>query len=59
MPLKIELKPQERIILGNCVVTNTGQRTRLLNEGSVPILREKDILTFSRPTAPPNASISQ
>ena len=45
MPLKVELKPGERIILGDCVITNTDQRTRLLIEGQVPILREKDILT--------------
>jgi flagellar protein FlbT len=45
MALKVELKPGERIILGDCVVTNHDQRTRLLIEGQVPILREKDILT--------------
>jgi flagellar protein FlbT len=39
------LKPGERIILGDCVVTNDDQRTRLMIEGQVPILREKDILT--------------
>jgi flagellar biosynthesis repressor protein FlbT len=45
MALKVELKPGERIILGNCVVTNDNQRTRLFIEGDAPILREKDILT--------------
>ena len=45
MALKVELKPGERIILGDCVITNADQRTRLLIEGEVPILREKDILT--------------
>jgi flagellar protein FlbT len=45
MALKVELKPGERIILGDCVVTNHDQRTRLFIEGNVPILREKDILT--------------
>lgn len=44
MTLKIELKPGERIILGDCVVTNGGQRAHLSIEGKVPILREKDIL---------------
>jgi flagellar protein FlbT len=44
MALKIELKAGERIILGECVVTNTDQRTRLLIEGETPVLREKDIL---------------
>ncbi len=45
MSLKVELKPGERIILGECVVTNADQRTRLAIDGDVPILREKDILT--------------
>ena len=45
MALKVELKPGERIILGECVVTNDAQRTHLLIEGNVPILREKDIMT--------------
>jgi flagellar biosynthesis repressor protein FlbT len=45
MTLKVELKPGERMILGECVVTNKGQRTRLTIEGTVPILREKDIMT--------------
>jgi flagellar biosynthesis repressor protein FlbT len=45
MALKVELKPGERIILGDCVITNDEQRTRLSIEGQMPILREKDILT--------------
>lgn len=46
MALKVELKPHERIIVGNCVITNTDQRARLLIDGeNVPILRERDILT--------------
>ncbi|SRR5712691_5807353 len=52
MALKIELKPGERIILGECVVTNADQRTRLLVEGTVPILREKDIMTTERADTP-------
>ena len=46
MALKVELKPHERIIIGNCVISNTDQRARLLIDGdNIPILREKDILT--------------
>jgi flagellar protein FlbT len=44
VPLKIELKPNECIVLGDCVVTNDERRTRLIIEGNVPILREKDIM---------------
>jgi flagellar biosynthesis repressor protein FlbT len=52
MALKVELKPGERIILGECVITNADQRTRLVIEGHVPILREKDILTAERADTP-------
>jgi flagellar biosynthesis repressor protein FlbT len=45
MSLKVELKPGERLIIGNCVITNSDQRTRLFIDGKAPILREKDILT--------------
>jgi len=52
MALKVELKPGERIILGDCVITNADKRTRLLIEGGAPILREKDILTNDRADTP-------
>jgi len=52
MALKVELKPGEKIILGDCVVTNTDQRTRLVIEGEAPILREKDILTRKTANTP-------
>lgn len=52
MALKVELKPGERIILGDCVITNADQRTRLLVEGEMPILREKDIMTPDRANTP-------
>jgi flagellar biosynthesis repressor protein FlbT len=52
MALKIELKPNERVIIGDCVVTNADQRTRLLIEGKVPILREKDVMRLSRADSP-------
>jgi len=48
LALKIELKPDERILLGDCVITNAGPRTRLKIEGQVRILREKDIMTLNR-----------
>ena len=52
MGLKVELKPGERFILGDCLVTNGDQRTRLLIEGHAPILREKDIMTPDRADTP-------
>jgi flagellar protein FlbT len=52
MALKVELKPGERIVLGECIVTNADQRTRLVIEGEVPILREKDIITAEHADTP-------
>src|SRR5262249_36628386 len=52
MALKVELKPGERIILGECVITNDDQRTRLVIDGHVPILRDTDILTVQRADTP-------
>ena len=53
MALKVELKPHERIIIGNCVITNTDQRARLLIDGDqLPILREKDIMTSEAADTP-------
>ena len=52
MGLKVELKPGERFILGDCLVTNGDQRTRLLIEGHAPILREKDIMTTAAADTP-------
>jgi flagellar biosynthesis repressor protein FlbT len=52
MGLKVELKPGERLILGECLVTNGNQRTRLLIEGQAPILREKDIMLPAQADTP-------
>lgn len=52
MTLRIELKPHERILIGDCVVTNSDQRTRFVIEGHVPILREKDIMTAQTADTP-------
>ncbi len=52
MALKVELKPGERVIIGDCVITNSDQRTRFLVEGTAPILREKDILTAKTADTP-------
>ena len=49
MPLKIELKPHESIIIGESLITNDGERTR---EGNVPILREKFILREKEANTP-------
>ena len=45
MALRIELRPRERILIGECVITNSDQRTTFVIDGRTPILREKDIMT--------------
>jgi flagellar biosynthesis repressor protein FlbT len=45
MPLRVELKPFERIIIGESVIINSGTRTSFLVDGETPILREKDTVT--------------
>jgi flagellar protein FlbT len=52
MALKVELKPNERILIGESVITNCNQRSWLVIEGTSPILREKDILTAARADTP-------
>ena len=52
MALKVELKPKERIIIGDAVITNDESRTRLYIEGNTPILREKDIIRPNEANTP-------
>jgi flagellar protein FlbT len=52
MALKVELKPGEKVVIGECVITNGDQRTRFLIEGNSAILREKDIMTANRADTP-------
>ncbi len=52
MPLKITLKPRERLILGGAVVRNSASATHLLVENEVPILRERDILSERNADSP-------
>ena len=52
MALKVELKPGERILIGECVITNSGHRTRFIIDGKMPIVREKDIMTAEQANTP-------
>jgi flagellar protein FlbT len=52
MALIIDLKPGERIVIGDALITNDGPRTRLSIQGEVPILREKDIVRPEDATTP-------
>jgi flagellar biosynthesis repressor protein FlbT len=52
MALRIELKPGERILIGESVLTNGDQRASFVIEGDAPILREKDIMTPDEANTP-------
>ena len=52
MSLKITLKSNERLIVGGAVVKNGGKGTVLYIENTIPILREKDILTRKAANTP-------
>lgn len=50
MALKLHLKPNEKVIIGGAVISN-GRSSCVLNiENSVPVLRERDILTEAAAT---------
>lgn len=44
MGLIIDLKPGEKILIGEAVITNDSQRARLHIAGDAPIIREKDVM---------------
>lgn len=44
MALVIDLKPGEKLLIGEAVLTNDSQRTRLHIAGDAPIMREKDVM---------------
>ena len=52
MPLKITLKPGERLILAGAAITNGKSTSNLLIDNKVPILRQKDILGEKDATSP-------
>jgi flagellar protein FlbT len=52
MPLRVELKPFERIVIGDSVIINSGARTCFLIDGETPILRERDTVTAETANTP-------
>lgn len=44
MPLKLDLRPHEKVFLGGAVIVNGDSRCQLAVLNDVPVLREKDIL---------------
>ena len=52
MPLKLTLKPHEKVIIGGAVVKNGNTASHLTIENSVPVLRQQDILTEEHANTP-------
>jgi flagellar protein FlbT len=52
MALIIDLKPGEKILIGEAVIINDSQRTRLHISGDAPILREKDVMKEEEADSP-------
>lgn len=52
MALVIDLKPGEKILIGEAVITNDSQRTRLHIAGDAPILRQKDVMQEEEAVSP-------
>ena len=52
MPLKVRLKPNERIIIAGAAIRNGSTPTDLIIENKVAVLREKDILRETQASSP-------
>lgn len=52
MPLKLTLKPGEKVIIGGAVIQNGTTPAHLTIANKVPILRQSDILTEAEATTP-------
>lgn len=48
MPLKLTLKPDEKILIGTAVIQNAGPKAEFIVQNTVPVLRERDIITEER-----------
>ena len=52
MPLKLTLKPHEKVILGGAVIQNGTATAHLVVENNVPVLRQADIMTEAEANSP-------
>ncbi len=52
MPLTINLKPHERLIINGVVVENSGPAAKILVHNNAALMREKDIMTEQQATTP-------
>ena len=52
MPLRIELKPGERVIIGDCAIRNGPRRSAFIVETAHKVLRESEIVRESEADTP-------
>ncbi|MBN8646867.1 MAG: flagellar biosynthesis repressor FlbT [Caulobacterales bacterium] len=52
MPLKLSLKPGEKVVLNGAVIQNGDRRTTLLLQNKASVLREKDIMQLEDVNTP-------
>jgi len=52
MPLTINLKPHEKLILNGVVIENSGPMAKILIHTNAALLREKDVLSEEKATTP-------
>lgn len=52
MPLRIELAPHERVIIGETSIRNGSRRTEFIIETQARVLRERDIITAREADTP-------
>lgn len=52
MPLRLDLKPHEKLFVGGAVLLNGDSRSTFTVLNDVPILREKDIMTEAAANTP-------
>ncbi|MBL4721242.1 MAG: flagellar biosynthesis repressor FlbT [Alphaproteobacteria bacterium] len=52
MPLKLVLKPGERVVLNQAVIVNGRQKTEFILENKASVLRERDIMTEEKADTP-------
>jgi flagellar protein FlbT len=52
MALKLNLKADEKLIIGGAVIRNGAKHTEIYVENNVPILRHKDIMTEEEAQSP-------
>jgi flagellar protein FlbT len=52
MPLRIDLGPFEKLFIGKSVLTNNGDRTMFILDGTSPMMRARDILSADQAINP-------